>query len=382
VTFGKPHIPFVLPLSPLQLVAGKTERSFPFSAPRASYFYLARNGIWHGVDALGLEPGDEVLMPAYHHGVEVEVLKSKGLEPRYYGIDDRFQLDPGQIESLISKRTRLLYVIHYLGFPQPIGQLTDLARRHGLALFEDCALSLFSAAPEGPLGSHGDVSIFCLYKSLPTPHGGVMVFNRPDITLPDHIRRPNIGSTAGYIANRLIDYHALLGGRPGAAVSSALRSLARVFKRASQVNLVPIDTNRFEPEVVDLGVSRATHHIIDRTPAEQVVQARRENFEHLHSLLAPGVRGVIDTLPPGVCPLSYPVLVRDKPAVHARLLAEGLDTVTFWSIDNPDIPRGRFPHVDFLRSHLLEVPIHQVLRPRHVEYVARMINRHAPWDAS
>jgi len=57
-----------------------------------------------------------------------------------------------------------------------------------------------------------------------------------------------------------------------------------------------------------------------------------------------------------------------------------VDTVTFWSIDNPDIPRGTFPDVDFLRRHVLEVPIHQGLLAPHVEYVAEQLNRHALWD--
>ena len=374
-----PRIPFGLPLSPLQLLSARRPPSFPFSSRRSSFFYLARNGIWHGVESLGLEPGDQVLMPAYHHGVEIEVLKARQLDLRYYRIDEKLQLDPHEIQSLVTERTRLLYVIHYLGFPQPMPALMELARRHRLAVFEDCALSLFSASPEGPLGTHGDVSIFCLYKSLPTPQGGVMVLNNPDLAAPSNLRKPGIPSTLGYVANRLLDFQSLRGGPLGYGTSRLLRSAARTFKHTSGLTTVPIDTNEFEPEVVDLGVSSMTHHIIRRIDAQEVVRRRRANFLQMNRLTGAGVRRVVRELPRGVCPLSFPILVPDKTRVHDAMMRDGVGTVTFWSIDNPEIPRGRFPDVDFLRSHLLEVPIHQGLLPRHVEFVANLLDRHARW---
>ncbi len=52
-----------------------------------------------------------------------------------------------------------------------------LGRRHECILVEDCALSLFSEADGKPLGAFGDYSVFCLYKTLPVPNGGVLVEN-------------------------------------------------------------------------------------------------------------------------------------------------------------------------------------------------------------
>ena len=72
---------------------------------------------------------------------------------------------------------RVVYVTHYAGFAQPIAEALAIARaHHGVRLFEDCALSLFARTPTGiPLGSFGDASCFCLYKSLSLPHGGLLL---------------------------------------------------------------------------------------------------------------------------------------------------------------------------------------------------------------
>ena len=365
-------------LSPGQLLGRRVERSFPFDAPRVEYFYLARNGIWHGADALGLVPGDEVLMPAYHHGVEIETLKHKGLSIKYYRIDEKMQMDFDHLETLVGERTRMLYVIHYLGYPQPIKRILDFSERHGLFLFEDCALSLYSRAPEGLLGTFGQISIFCLYKTIPVPHGGAMVLNAPGLKLPDDISKPDWKSTVSYLSKQMLAFMQTKGGA-GLALGRWLRSTGGKLKRAGGVEAVKVDTSSFEPEYVSLGISRAAHHIVDRIDGAQVVERRRANYEYLDGALGPDVRRIFDGVPAGVCPLSFPIMVRDKEATHERLLAEGVDTITFWSIDNPEIPRGTFPEVDLLRRHVLELPVHQALSQHHLEHVVNKVEELGRW---
>src|SRR5437879_1432817 len=68
-----------------------------------------------------------------------------------------------------------LYVIHYAGFSQDMEAARQLADSAGLPLVEDCALALLSRNGDKPLGSYGDLSIFCLYKTLPVPNGGALL---------------------------------------------------------------------------------------------------------------------------------------------------------------------------------------------------------------
>jgi hypothetical protein len=376
------RIPFIPPLAAGTLFGRRHpfEAALGCEADRVRYYYLARNALWHGVGALGLKPGDTVLMPAYHHGVEVETLLHRELRLRYYRIDGGMRIDMEDLLAQATPDVRALYVIHYLGFPQPIAELADLARRRGWRLIEDCALSLFSRAPEGPLGRFGGISIYCLYKSLPVPHGGMLCVNDTAAPVPGEAIAPDRFSTSVYLAHRFLEHYELAasgwGGDRGIAL---LRGAARAAKGASGARVVPIDTEHFEPSQRDLGIAPVCRRILGGVDAAGIVERRRANFLALAGALRPGIRAVTRDLPPGVCPLSLPILVREKPETQERLAAVGVGTVNFWSKSRPDVSWERFPEVVELRRHVLELPVHQGLSTRHIEYVAFQANRIAAW---
>ena len=376
------HIPFFSPLSPIDLVSTRQptlRATFPFSAPRRRHYYLARNAIWHGIGALGLKPGDGILMPAYHHGVDLEVVLGRGLKPHFYRVDQSTQIDLEDMAKSLGPEIKALYVIHYFGFPQPMVEIQAFAREHGLALIEDCALSLFSAAPEGPLGSFGDIGVFCLYKTLPLPHGGTLALNRPGLLIPPRPENPDALSSVGYTANLLLDSMALHVDGLGHRLAEWGRDLGRTTKRAMRASTVAIDTNDLDMGVIPLGMGFATRYILARTRPADVIRIRRENYERLRSLLDPSVRTLYGALPEGVCPLSLPILVPEKERVHEGLLHDGVGNVNFWSRWRPEVPRERFPEVDFLRRHVVEIPIYQALRPKHIEFIAERVSARARW---
>src|SRR5205814_1858402 len=131
------------------------------------YFYRARNAIYHLFRALHASTeGLTVLAPDYNSGNEVLAMEAAGATMRYYPIGRNMQLDPVEVERLCERHNPdVLYVIHYAGWPQPMPPLVDLCRRRGMLLVEDCALSLLSEVERQPLGSFGQWSVFCLYKT-------------------------------------------------------------------------------------------------------------------------------------------------------------------------------------------------------------------------
>src|SRR5262245_42829462 len=92
-----------------------------------------------------------------------------------------------------------------------------------MRLVEDCALSLYSRDPSGRwLGSTGDLSIFCLYKTLPVPHGGVALGPAlPTATPPDTL------STWHHLGGSLLTRAELFGGRAGRLVRQLVRQAVR-----------------------------------------------------------------------------------------------------------------------------------------------------------
>ena len=137
----------------------------PFSADAVTWTHLGRGALHLAARVLGLE-GREVLVPAYHHGVEVDALLAAGAHPAFYAVGTRWTVDVEDLERRIGPRTGGLLLTHFAGFPGPVQQLRSLADRHGLVLIEDCAQALLSMDGESPVGSTGDAAVFSLRKTL------------------------------------------------------------------------------------------------------------------------------------------------------------------------------------------------------------------------
>ncbi len=344
----------------------------PFASPSARYFYFARNAIWLTVKMLGLDQG-EVLVPAYHHGVEVEALMDAGARVQFYRVGSRWDVDVEDVERRISARTKALYLIHYAGFPGPVDELKRLAEKHGLPLIEDCALSLLSRDGTQPLGTTGDVAIFCLYKTLPVPNGGAMVVNGPRrYSLPQPPVPPRT-STFSHAASSLLQNLELRAGAPGRWLRGAVRGLGRGTVQAAGIDRVATGTQHFNRAHVDLGASPLTLKIAQAQDLPHIVEARRRNYFFLLGRLRDVAPPLFAELPPGVCPLFYPLLVEDKLELMAILRARGIETIDFWRHFHPACDPREFPEVVSLRRRVLELPCHQDLSPEAMADVAAAV---------
>jgi hypothetical protein len=355
-------------LSPL----GRGRRApFPLGAPRTTLYYFARNAVYHGARLSGLA-GREVLVPAYHHGVEVGALAAAGAVPRFVRVDGRMRLDLEDAERRIGPRTRALYVIHYAGFAQPMDDVNALARRRGLLVVEDCALSLLAAEGERPLGSTGHLGVFCLYKTLPVPNGGALVVNDPEVGgAPPAPDTAPLASTLSHAAGSLLANAALRLGPAGERLRAAVRRAYALARGASGLRPVSTGTMTFDPARKDLGMSPLSSLVARTVDAAEIVGARRRNYFLLLGRLRDRVPPVFGEVPAGACPLFYPLLCEDKAAVAARLLARGIETVDFWREGHALCPAHEFPETAALRRRVLELPVHQDLGPEDMARIAR-----------
>lgn len=366
-----PALPTLWPGMLLPRAAAGPPPAFPFSAPRVTRFYFARNAVFHGARLLGLA-GREVLVPAYHHGVEVAALVAAGAFPRFVRVDARMRLDPEDLFARATPRTGAIYVIHYAGFPQPMDEVRAVARRLGLPVIEDCALALLSAEGTRPLGSTGELGIFCFYKTLPVPNGGAMVVNDPALRCaPPRPRSAPLGSTLSHAAGALLANAALRRGEVGERLRSAARRAVQLARGASGLHPISTGTSTFDPAAVGLGMSPLSERIVRRLDAGAIVAARRRNYFQLLGRLRERAAPLFAEVPAGVCPLFYPLVCDDKAAVKARLAARGIEAVDFWRTGHPLCAEDSFPEVAQLRRRVLELPLHQDLGPEEVDYVAR-----------
>lgn len=354
-----------------------TWKPFPLREARARSYYLGRNALWHGLKMLRLAQGARVLMPAYHHGVEVETLRAAGIDPIYYRIDAEMKIDLDDLAKKLDASVRAVYVIHYLGLPQAIEPVLALCRKHGVYLIEDCALALLARAGGAPIGAAGDISIFCLYKMLPLPDGGVLLANRADFRLPAQPADPPARTAYSRAVNALLNGLALRHPGPGLPVRAAAYELGRrVLNAAPGVggDSVPVGGNSLDLARVNLGMSRLARSILERLDLRDVYALRRRNYSYLAERVPPSLRVLPERLPEGACPLLFPVRVPDKAALRARLCALGVEAIDFWSAGDASVPPGVFAEVEQLRRQVLGLPVHQDLRFVDLDYVVASLH--------
>lgn len=364
-----------------------TARRYPFDVPHRT-FYRARNAIYHLFKVL--KGGSErltVLMPDYNSGNEVLALEAAGATVCYYPVGADGQSDVQVVERLCEvHRPDVLYVIHNLGWPQPIRQLADLARHRGLWLVEDCALALLSdAAGDRPLGSFGHFSIFCLYKTLPLPNGACLVENGEHLAGLDGIslRQAGLPSVLGHTAELMVRNIRSRSDSLGAAMESMKRAAGRAAG-AMEVPRAKVGDIGFSLEDVDLAMSEISARLLKHIDFEEVRRRRIENYHRLAGRIGGLVTPLHDELPAGACPLLFPILVEDKPMTADILRGCGIDVLEFWNHGAEhesraglafQDPPGTASHAQYLRRHVLGLPIHQDLTERHIDYVADHVSR-------
>jgi perosamine synthetase len=134
------------------------------------------------VAALGLGPGDEVILPTSTIISCAAAIVRAGAAPVLVDCDPRtWNMDPGLVEARITPRTRAIMVVHIFGLPVDLDPLLSLARKHGLKMIEDAAEAIGQTYRGRPCGSFGDISTFSFYpnKHVTTGEGGMLVTDDP-----------------------------------------------------------------------------------------------------------------------------------------------------------------------------------------------------------
>lgn len=140
--------------------------------------------------ALGIGPGDEVIVPTFTYIAPVNAVVYCGATPVFVDSDlQTWQIDPDDVYRRIGPRTKAIIAVHLYGHPAPMDALTALAREHGLFLIEDCAEAFGARYQHRHVGTFGDIATFSFYgnKTITTGEGGMVVTS--DDMLAERVRR-------------------------------------------------------------------------------------------------------------------------------------------------------------------------------------------------
>lgn len=152
--------------------------------------------------ALGIGPGDEVIVPSLSFVATANAVLYTGATVRFADIigPQDLTIDPAEIEKLITPQTKAMIVMHYAGFPCRLPEIMAIAKKHGLAVIEDAAHCPGAALDGKALGTWGDVGCFSFFsnKNLSTGEGGMVVTDRDDLAARIRLQRSHGMTTLTY----------------------------------------------------------------------------------------------------------------------------------------------------------------------------------------
>ncbi len=353
------------------------------------------------IHAIGLQPGDEVILPPLTFVATANAIVMCGGVPVFSDVDpETLLLDPQAVEEKVTPRTKAILAVDYAGQPCDYHALRHIAKRHGLVLMADACHALGASLHGCPVGSLADLTIFSFHpvKAMTTGEGGMVVTQQPEYANRMRIFR-NHGITTDHqerlarqtweyqmiclgMNYRLTDFQCALG-------LSQLRKLQRwVMRRqtiASQYDNALATIPGIHPVLARSGVSHAYHLY--------VIQVEKEKFGvdrgTLFSLLREQGIGVqVHYIPvhlqpfyqnqfgtgPGLCPIAeaayekmlslpiYPLLQDQEVDGIVNAIQKEAKRMSTFSLSDPNLSssiRGLF----LFRIGQRVCPLHQDGRP-------------------
>ena len=131
------------------------------------------------MNALGIGPGCEVIVPAFLWVATVGAVVQNNAIPVLCEVDASFTMDPNDLEKKITSKTRLIVPIHMAGCPCDMDAIMAIAKKHNVAVLEDCAQCNGGTYEGKKVGTFGDMGMFSLQlnKNMTCGEGGLIITN-------------------------------------------------------------------------------------------------------------------------------------------------------------------------------------------------------------
>ncbi len=136
--------------------------------------------------ALGLRPGDEVIVPALTWATSAHAAEYVGAKAVFVDIDpNTFNIDPKLIEAAITENTKAIVAVHLFGLAADMDAINHIAKKYNLAVIEDAACAIATTYQGKPVGVLGDIGCFSFHprKIVTTGEGGMVTTNRDELAL-------------------------------------------------------------------------------------------------------------------------------------------------------------------------------------------------------
>lgn len=302
--------------------------------------------------ALGLKPGDEVIVPVHTYVATAEVIALLGLTPVFVDCDARyFTINPELIEEKITPHTKAIVPVHLYGQCCDMDALCQLARKHRLFLVEDTAQAIGaeyrfldgSTKKAGCMGNFGTTSFFPS-KNLGCYGDGGALFTQDDLLAEKARRIANHGQSIKY-------YHDQVG------CNSRLDTLQAAIL---DVKLKYLDSYRERRQQV----AAFYDHALGNIPGLLLPQRRNDSTHVFHQYTLKVTNNRRDELKEFLLQKHIPSMIYYPVPLHLQQ-----------AYRRPEYGPGSFPVSEQLSREVLSLPIHTEMTPEQLAYITDTIKQ-------
>lgn len=204
--------------------------------------------------ALGIEKGDEVIVPSFTFAATANVVALTGATPVFVDIEPRtFCMDPDLIQIAITKKTKAIIVVHLYGLAADMNRIMQIAGKNSLFVIEDAAQAHLASIDNKPVGTYGDAAAFSFYptKNMTSGEGGMIVLKNSEPARTCRLLR-NQGMETRY-QNEIVGYNLRMTDIHAAIGICQLKKLPkqteqRIKNATFLTSKLQIDSTPFVPE--------------------------------------------------------------------------------------------------------------------------------------
>ncbi len=295
--------------------------------------------------AAGIKQGDEVLLPSFTFVATANAVVAAGGKPVFVDIKkDDYTIDASDLESKITKRSKVVIPVHLYGHPSDMDEISELAEKHSIDVIEDACQSLGSSYKKKQTGTFGTMGCFSMYASkvLTAGEGGAVSTDSDE--LADKLK--------------MIRNHGMVEGYDTKVLGLNLR-LPELSAAVAKVQMQKLD---------------------------KMLQIRRRNAEMLNKLLSPsaknhGIRLPEETPDKEFNWYLYTVAFnQDRDQIKEKLIKDNVGATVYY---NPPVhktpyylqlaPETRLPATEWSADHVLSLPAHPHVSESDVEHIANSL---------
>jgi len=279
--------------------------------PNGSTYFLMSNGRASIrlilTRMLKLGKGDEVLLPAYVFQGLLNPFKESEMTIKFYKLNRDLTLDASDIKRKINENTKVLFILHYFGFPQPVDQLKELREANpSCSVIEDIVQSFLTTRLDSSLGRFGDFTFNVYMKYVPTADGSLLLINKP------------IGNVNW--KNRQFKRLLYTGSRYTAMNLKNLYLRTHLVPKSLHLRLFRYAARLMEEYPMFAQMSWVSKRLLDTIDYEGIIAKRRGNFQYLlDNWDSASIVPLFPNLPSSVCPMGFVVLAENRDYVRREL---------------------------------------------------------------